>query len=140
MWREFHGQTTVLFIFVLRSTTMPGAILHGVLAVGMSHYSGKLTVGTTYRLRREKSNTHDLNAVAITENLRDARQICGHLKRDAALSSNGVYYLKTTGAPYFHLRRSWVQVCHVGFPLKEADVDRAREIVLDQGFRVTYKP
>ena len=130
---------------------MPKVIIHGVLAVGMHHYNGPLTVGAGYRLLREVSNIHDVNAVAIVENATDARQIHGHLKRDAAkllarvidarLSSRDVYYLKPKGRPFLHSRRCGVvQVCNVGFHLKEEDVERAQHIVVDQGFSVTYIP
>ena len=130
---------------------MPKVVIHGIMAVGMLHYDGLLTQGGAYRLKREEDNPHDSNAVAIVElqNSAEARHNLGHLKRDAArllsevidarLSSNGIYYLKVKcRAPVNSGRSGVAQECTAGFLLKTDDEDRAANIVLNKGFRVTY--
>ena len=57
-------------------------LIEGVLAVGLRHYANDdLIIGARYTLRRDFNNSHDFNAVAITDN--DGRKKAS-LKRDAA--------------------------------------------------------
>ena len=130
---------------------MPKVVVHGVLVVGTLHYKGFLTPGAVYYLHREPDNPYDPAAVAVVQFSGDSRQILGHLKRDAArllseaidarLSSNGKYYLKPKSRSPFNSGRSGAaQECTVGFLIKDDDKvhDRARGILFDKGFRVTY--
>ena len=125
-------------------------LIEGVLAVGLRHYANDdLIIGARYTLRRDFNNSHDFNAVAITDNdgrkkaslKRDAARLMSKLMESTDLSVNMDigFLIKPKRKSFFHSPRfGLAQRCNIGFVCRSSDKETVRRFLSKGSFALSF--
>ena len=124
-----------------------GVILEAILECKCQYGSSTLVVGEGYRLRRDRDNPHDSNAVAVVGIAISRKQ--ASLKRDhagmmaavfdAGLISRNYAVLKPKSVPIYHSPRiGMTQTCNVAFRINEDNMQTVKTLLTGHGLRVQF--